>query len=56
MYPKRQVFIVLGLSKSGRASVEFLLQKNATVYIYDDVVSERIEQTAKALVEKGESK
>ena len=53
MYPKRQVFIVLGLSKSGRASVEFLLQKNATVYIYDDVMSERIEQTIAVLVEKG---
>ena len=53
MYPKRQVFFVLGLSKSGRSATEFLLKKGAVVYIYDDLVSERVEQTAAQLSEKG---
>jgi recombination protein RecA len=53
MYPKKQVFFILGLSKSGRAAAEYLLRKKATVYIYDDITGERIEQTAHALEEKG---
>ena len=53
MYPKRQVFFVLGLSKSGRSATEFLLGKGATVYIYDDLAGERVEQTASALMQKG---
>ncbi|MBO5736656.1 MAG: UDP-N-acetylmuramoyl-L-alanine--D-glutamate ligase [Clostridia bacterium] len=53
MYLKRQVFLVLGLSKSGRAATEFLLAEKATVYIYDDIFSERVQQTANDLVEKG---
>ena len=53
MYPKRQVFFVLGLSKSGRAATQFLLDKGATVYIYDDLAGERVEQTAEALAQKG---
>ena len=53
MYPKRQVFFVLGLSKSGRSAAEFLLEKGASVYMYDDLDSERIEQTAAKLSEKG---
>lgn len=53
MFPKRQLFLVLGLSRSGRASAEFLLSRNATTYIYDDLTSERVEQTANELVKKG---
>lgn len=53
MFPKKQVFLVLGLSRSGESGAEFLLSKNATVYIYDDLQGERIEKTAKALEEKG---
>ncbi len=53
MYLKKQSFFVLGLSRSGRAAAEFLLRKGAIVYIYDDVVSERVERTAVALAEKG---
>lgn len=49
MYPIRQNFLVLGLSRSGRAAAEFLLHKQANVYIYDDITSERIEQTAREL-------
>ena len=53
MFPKKQVFLVLGLSRSGESGAEFLLSKNASVYIYDDLQGERIEKTAKALEEKG---
>ena len=53
MYPKQQVFFVLGLSKSGRSAAEFLLKKGASVYIYDDLAGERVEQTAVQLSEMG---
>ncbi|MBQ8296026.1 MAG: UDP-N-acetylmuramoyl-L-alanine--D-glutamate ligase [Clostridia bacterium] len=53
MYPSKQTFLVLGLSRSGRAVAELLLSMKATVYIYDDLTGERIEQTAVALQEKG---
>ena len=53
MYLKRQVFLVLGLSKSGRAATEFLLSEKAVTYIYDDISSDRVEQTATALVDLG---
>lgn len=53
MYPIRQTFFVLGLSRSGKAAAEFLLSEKAQVYIYDDQASERTEQIARALAEKG---
>ena len=53
MYLKRQVFLVLGLSKSGSAATEFLLSEKAVTYIYDDISSDRVEQTATALVDLG---
>ena len=53
MYPSKQVFFVLGLSRSGQAAAEYLLRKGAGVYIYDDMTGERIEQTAQALESKG---
>lgn len=53
MYFKNQVFFVLGLSRSGKSAAEFLLSKGATVYLYDDLMSERIEQTIKELALKG---
>ena len=53
MYIKQQVFLVLGLSRSGRAATEFLLSEKAAVYIYDDIYSERTLQTAAELVKKG---
>ena len=53
MYPKKQVFLVFGLSRSGRAATEFLLSRGATVYIHDDLTGERIERLAKSLEEKG---
>ena len=53
MYPKNQVFFVLGLSRSGKSVAEYLLKRGATVYLYDDIVCDRVEQLAKALQEKG---
>ncbi|MBE7077357.1 MAG: UDP-N-acetylmuramoyl-L-alanine--D-glutamate ligase [Clostridiales bacterium] len=53
MYLSRQVFLVLGLSKSGKAAAEFLLARNAFVYVYDDLLGERIEQTMGELEKKG---
>lgn len=53
MYPKRQTFLVLGLSRSGTAVAEFLLCKQARVYVYDDVSSARLETTANELQQKG---
>ena len=53
MYLKRQTFLVLGLSKSGRAATEFLLRNSATVYVYDDLSSDRVEQMISSLESKG---
>ncbi|MBQ8395191.1 MAG: UDP-N-acetylmuramoyl-L-alanine--D-glutamate ligase [Clostridia bacterium] len=53
MYPKKQIFFVLGLSRSGRAATEFLLSRNAITYIYDDLWNERIEQVAADLEKRG---
>ncbi len=53
MYLRKQTFLVLGLSRSGKAAAEFLLREGATVYLYDDVVSERVKRTAAQLVEAG---
>ena len=49
MYPKQQTFLILGLSKSGRAAAEYLLSRQANTYIYDDITSARIEETMVAL-------
>ena len=53
MYLKQQIFFVLGLSRSGKSAAEFLLSRGATVYVGDDLVSERIEQCTQELVSKG---
>jgi UDP-N-acetylmuramoylalanine--D-glutamate ligase len=53
MYLKKQAFLVLGLSKSGKAAAEFLLAEKAVTYVYDDIDSERVEQTITALEQKG---
>lgn len=53
MYFQRQAFFVLGLSKSGRAAAEFLLANGAVVYAYDDLQTERVEQTAATLEKQG---
>ena len=53
MFPKNQTFFILGLSKSGRAAAEFLLSRGATVYLYDELATARIEKTICALTEQG---
>ncbi len=53
MYPNKQIFLVLGLSKSGCAAATFLLQKGAVTYVYDDVQSARVEQSFETLIAKG---
>lgn len=53
MFPKRQVFLVLGLSRSGKAVAKFLLSREATVYIYDDVLEERLCKTREELCALG---
>ena len=53
MYLSNQIFLVLGLSRSGRAAAEFLLTRNATVFIYDDLTGERVEQIAELLEKRG---
>ena len=53
MYPSRQTFLVLGLSRSGKAATEFLRSEKAEVYVYDDNSSERTLSIANELSEKG---
>ena len=53
MYPRRQSFLVYGLSRSGIAAAQFLLNKNASVYVYDDIESARVEKEVKALEDLG---
>lgn len=42
MYFKNQKFLVAGLSKSGESSARFLLDRGAEVYLYDDVISDKV--------------
>jgi len=44
---------VAGLSRSGEGCAEFLLRRGAKVYIYDDVITEKVSETIKRLSEKG---
>ena len=53
MYFGNQKFLVAGLSRSGEGSAEFLLKRGAAVYIYDDVVTDKVAEIIKALQAKG---
>ncbi len=53
MYLKKQTFLILGLSKSGRSAAAFLLGKGATVYLYDDGEDERVERAVTELTALG---
>ena len=53
MYFKGQKFFVAGMSVSGESSARFLLERGADVYIYDDVLSEKISQTMNELASIG---
>lgn len=53
MYFKNQSFFVAGISKSGEAVARFLLRRGAAVYLYDDVVSEKVEKILHELTALG---
>lgn len=53
MYFKNQKFLVAGISKSGESSARFLLKRGAEVYLYDDVVSDKISATMAELAALG---
>ncbi|MBQ8374765.1 MAG: UDP-N-acetylmuramoyl-L-alanine--D-glutamate ligase [Clostridia bacterium] len=53
MYLQRQSFLVLGLSRSGAAAAEFLLSRRATVYIYDDIESDKVRRQVDELEKNG---
>ncbi|MDE7379473.1 MAG: UDP-N-acetylmuramoyl-L-alanine--D-glutamate ligase, partial [Clostridia bacterium] len=53
MYFGNQKFLVAGMSRSGEGSVNFLLRRGAKVYMYDDVVSDKVSETMKRLQEQG---
>lgn len=53
MYFGNQKFLVAGLSRSGESSAEFLLRRGAQVFVYDDVVTDKIAETVKSLQTKG---
>lgn len=49
MYFKKQKFFVAGISVSGESSARFLLERGAEVYIYDDVITEKVSQVMEEL-------
>lgn len=53
MYYKNTAFLVAGLQKSGLATAEFLLEKNAKVYIYDMRNTQSVLSNREKLVKKG---
>ena len=53
MYFKNQKFLVAGMSKSGESAARFLLRRGAEVYLYDDVVSDKISALVASLEELG---
>lgn len=42
MYLKKDAFLIVGISKSGVSATEFLLNKGAKCYIYDDLANQRV--------------
>ncbi|MDE6373148.1 MAG: UDP-N-acetylmuramoyl-L-alanine--D-glutamate ligase [Clostridia bacterium] len=53
MYYGNQKFLVAGLSRSGEGCANFLLRRGASVYIYDDVVTDKVSEIIKGLQAKG---
>lgn len=53
MYFGNQKFLVAGLSRSGEGSAEFLLKRGASVYIYDDIVTDKVAEKISELQAKG---
>ncbi len=53
MYYKNTVFLVAGLQKSGFASAKMLIEKGATVYVYDKRKTEQITKNLRLLENLG---
>ena len=53
MYFKGQKFLVAGMSVSGESSARFLLERGADVYIYDNVVSDKVREVMADLASLG---
>jgi UDP-N-acetylmuramoylalanine--D-glutamate ligase len=53
MYFKNQKFLVAGISKSGEGCARFLLARGAAVYLYDDIVTDKVAATINELVGLG---
>ena len=53
MYFGNQKFLVAGLSRSGEGSAKFLLKRGASVYIYDDIVTDKVAEKIRELQAKG---
>ena len=53
MYFGNQKFLVAGISRSGEGCAEFLLKRGAKVFIYDDVVTDKVAERMSALQAKG---
>ena len=53
MYAKQQKFLILGLSKSGVAVARHLLAQGAICYLYEELHSEKIENSIDELVSLG---
>ncbi len=53
MYYQRQSFLVYGVSRSGIAAANFLLQRGASVFVYDDKQGERTQKTLEVLIKSG---
>ena len=50
---KTQTFLVLGISKSGKASAEYILEKNGKCFVYDDSGNGKANDSISELVIKG---
>lgn len=53
MYFGNQKFLVAGLSRSGEGCANFLIKRGAKVYIYDDVVSDKVAEVMRKLQTDG---
>lgn len=53
MFFRGQKFFVAGMSVSGESGARFLLERGAEVYIYDDVVNERVSEVMSELASLG---
>ena len=53
MYLKTQKFLILGVSKSGSAVANYLLENGAQCYLYEDLKASKIQACIEALCKKG---